>query len=306
MVKRRYFIQKQFQGSLPMKHFDGSDGDNNEDEFQRVPEFMHASAYLDRRQQQILQSEEEIIGFQHAIGNLMLDIAHLLAATPSAGNQAILQRSFGELEGLANAVAQTTAAAPSGADHEATRGAEVDLPGIQAAIESRASGPSGTASNNADDKTRKKAATAKELPSLDVAPVAKAEADKNAPKTADTNTVGDTKQADDTSSDIKPTGTDKPLSNLDRFNKLVPEEIRTSDDTAASASSDSPLLPTKPSRRSNVGALKLEHAGAARSEAPDGSRVQGVEPTAQTASTPAKAESTVVAAVRKPLGPGGM
>jgi hypothetical protein len=280
-----------------MKYFDGVNGDNKEDEFQRVPEFMRASAYLDRRQQQILQSEEEIIGFQHAIGNLMLDIAHLLAATPSAGNQAILQRSFGELEGLANAVAQAAAAAPSGGDPGANRGANVDLPGIQAAIESRANVPGGSASKDSDYKTRKKGERLKELSDID--PAAVSGTDQNAP--------GDAKQAADAPSDTKPTATDKPLSNLDRFNKLTLAESHTQDDPAASAASDLPSLPTKRGSRSYVAALKLDHAETvAKSDAPDAQvAAQGVEATAQAGSATATAQPIHKAAVRKPPSPGG-
>jgi hypothetical protein len=269
-----------------MKDFDGAKGDHNEDELQRVPEFMRASAYLDKREQQILQSQQAIIGLQRAMGNVMFDIAHLLAASPSAGNQAMLQRSFGELEGLANVVAQTAATAPSGGDSGASRGAGVDLTGTQAVIESRANSPSGSASKNLEDKIRKKAEKIKDLSAPD--PAAVTSTDQSA------------------SGDAKPTG-DTPTSNLDRFNKLAQSESRTQDGPVASASSDSPPLPNKPGSRSNAAALKLDHAEAmVKSDAPDRQWAQGVEPTAQTAATLAKAEPSVVAAVRKAPSPAGM
>lgn len=269
-----------------MKDIAGANDDHNEDELQRVPEFMRASAYLDKRQQEILQSEQAIIGLQRSIRNVTMDIAHLLIATPSAGNRAILERSFGELNGLAIAVAQTAAAAPSGGDSGASRGANVDLNGTNAAIETHANSSRGSASKDLDDKTGNKATKMKDLSAPD--PAAASGTDQVAP--------GDAKPASDT-----------PSSNLDRVNKLALAASRTQDDPAASASSDPPPLPNKLSSRSNAAALKLDHAEAvAKSDAPDRQRAQGVEPTVQAASTPAKAEPTVAATVRKPPSPGGI
>jgi hypothetical protein len=268
-----------------MNDFVGTKDHHNEDELQRVPEFMRASAYLDKREQQILQSQQAIIGLQRTIGNVMFDIAHLLTASPSAGNQAMLQRSFGELEGLANVVAQT-AATSSGSDSGASRGAGVDLTGIQAAIETHANSPSGNALKDGLDKRREKAEKIKELSATDPAAVTG----------TDPSTPGD----------AKPTG-DTPTSNLDRFNKLAQSESRTQDGPVASASSDPPPLPNKPGSRSNAAALKLDHAEAmVKSDAPDRQWARGVEPTAQAASPPAKAEPSVVAAVRKAPSPAGM
>jgi hypothetical protein len=283
MVKRRYYYTYIFRG-LRMKYFDGVSDDHNKDELQRVPAFMLGSAYLDRREQQILLSQQAISGLQHTIRNVMFDIAHLLTATPSAGNQAMLQRSFGELEGLANAVAQSAATAPFG-DSGANRGAGVDLTGTQAAIESRANFSSGGALKDADDKIRKKAAEIKDLSAPD--PAAVSGADQTVP--------GDAAPAVVT-----------PGSNLDRFSKLAPAESRTQDDPAASAASDLPPLPNKRGSRSHVAALKLDHAEAvAKSDAPD-RRVaaQGAEATAQAESAPS-AKPIHAAAVRKPLAPAG-
>jgi hypothetical protein len=269
-----------------MNDFVGTKDHHNEDELQRVPEFMRASAYLDRREQLILQSQQATSALQRAIGNVMFDISRLLTASPSAGNQAMLQRSFGELEGLANVVAQTASAAPSGGDSGVSRGAGVDLTGIQAAIESHANSSSGNALKDTGDKSGKSATKLKELSAPD--PVADSGTDQGAP------------------GDAKPSG-DTPTSNLDRFNKLAQSESRTQDGPAASASSDPPPLPNKPSSRSNAAALKLDHAEAmVKSDAPDRQWAQGVEPTAQAASTPAKAEPSVAAAVRKAPSPAGV
>jgi hypothetical protein len=267
-----------------MKDFAGASDHHNEDELQRLPEFMRTAAYLDKRQQQILESQQAIIGLQRSIRNVTIDIAHLLAATPSAGNQAMLERRLGELNGLANAAAQAAAAAPSGGDSAASRGAGVDLNGIKAAIESHANSPSANASKDAD-KIRNKAAEIKDLSGPD--PAAVSGTDQAAP------------------SDAKPAG-DTPASNLDRVNKLASEASRTSDDPATSASPDAPTVPNRPSSRSNVAALKRDHAEvAATSNASDRHGVQSAEP-AQAAPTSAKAEPTVAAAVRKPPSPGGM
>lgn len=279
-----------------MKDFTGANN-HNEDELQRLPEFMRTSAYLDKRQQQILQSEQAIIALQRGIRNLTIDIAHLLIATPTAGNRAMLERSFGELNGLANAVAQTAAAAPSGSDSGASRGANVDLNGMKAAIETHANSASENALKDAGDNRRAKAEKIKGLSALD--PAASSGADQGAP--------GDAKSTGDTPGDAKPKATDTPASNLDRFNKLKPAESRTKDDPAVSASSDPPPLPNKPGSRSNAAALKRDHAEAvAKSDAPGQQRAQGAEPTSHAASTPAKAEPTVAAAVRKPPSPGGV
>lgn len=269
-----------------MKDFAGASDHHNEDELQRLPEFMRTAAYLDKRQQQILQSQQAIIGLQRSIRNVTIDIAHLLAATPSAGNQAMLERSFGELNGLANAAAQAAAAAPSGGDSGASRGAGVDLNGTKAAIETHANSASGNALQDARDNRREKATKMKELSGSDTAAVSGT--DQAAP------------------GDVKPNG-DTPASNLDRVNKLASEASRTQDDPAASASSDTPPFPNKPGSRSNVAALKLNHAEvAARSDTPDQHRAQGVEPTAQAAAAPTKAEPTVVAVVHKQPSPSGM
>lgn len=247
---------------------------------------MRSSAYLDRRQQQILQSQQAIISLQSSIRNVTIDIARLFAATPSAGNQAMLERSFGELNGLANAVAQTAATAPSGGDSGASRGAGVDLNGIKAAIETRANSSSGNALQDGRDKNGKSATKIKDLSAPD--PAAVSGTDQAAPD------------------DAKPAG-DTPASNLDRVNKLAAAESRPQNDPAAFASSDAPPLPNKPGSRSNVAALKLDHAEVvAKSDVPDQHRAQDVELTAQAASTPAKAEPTVAAAVRKPPSPGGI
>jgi hypothetical protein len=277
-----------------MNDFAGADHNHNEDELERVPEFMRAAGYLDRRQQEILEYEQKIISLQRGIRDVTIDIARLLVATPSAGNQAILERSFSELNGLAIAVAQSAAALPSG-EGGGSRGADVDVTGIRAAIESHESSSGASASKNLDDRTRKIAATAKELPSLDTPPAAGADQDK--PTTPGTATLGDTKPASDT-----------PASNLDRISKLASSESRTSDDQAASASSDLPPLPNKRGPRSHVAALKLDHAEAVpKSDAPDREvTARGLDPTAQAASGPAKAEPTIVAAVRKPPSPDGM
>ena len=266
-----------------MNDFAGANNNHKEDELERVPEFMRGAAYLDRRQQQILESQLAISSLQRGISNVMFDIAHLLAATPSAGNQAMLQRSFGELEGLANAAAQTAVSAPSGG---ASRGAEVDLTGIRAAIESHASSSSGGTFRDAGDRTAKKAAKIKDLSDADLAPVSGT--DQNAP--------GDAKPA-----------ADAPTGNLDKFNKLALAEGRTQDDPAASAASDLPPLPNKRGPRSHVAALKLDHAEAVpKSDAPDGRvAVHGAEATAQTASTSAKAGPIHAAAVHKLPSPAG-
>jgi hypothetical protein len=270
-----------------MKDFAGTSNDHtDDDELQRVPEFMRASGYLDKRQQQILQSEQVMLSLQGGIRNLTLDIAHLLAATPTAGNQAMLERSFGELNGLANAIAQTASGAPSGSDGGASRGADVDLTGIKAAIETHANFSSGNASKDADDKRGNNATKLKELSTLDSAAVSGA--DQSAP--------GDAKPAGDT-----------PASNLDRVNKLASEASLTSDDQAASAPSDTLPLPNKSSSRPNLAALKLGHADVvANSDAPDRQPAQGVEPTAKAAEATAKAEPAIAVAVRKPPSPGGM
>jgi hypothetical protein len=273
---------------LSMKYFAGGNDDQNEDELQRVPEFMRGSAYLDRRQQQILESQLAINSLQRGIRNVMFDIAHLLAATPSAGNQAMLQRSFGELQGLANAITQTAAA-----DSGANRGAGVDLTGTQAAIESRANSSGGDALKDGRDKKRESATKIKDLSAPDAVPAA--EADQNAPATPATTAPSDTKPAAVT-----------PGSNLDRFSKLAPEESRTQDDPAASAASDLPPLPNKRGSRSNVAALKLDHAEAvAKSDAPDRQvAAQGAEATAQAGSAPS-AKPIHAAAVRKLPSPAG-
>ncbi|MBR0967874.1 hypothetical protein JQ554_33355 [Bradyrhizobium diazoefficiens] len=269
-----------------MKDLAGGNKDHSEDELQRIAEFMRSSAYLDKRQQQILESEQVIIGLQRSIRNVTMNIAQLLVATPSAGNQAMLERSFGELNGLANAVAQTAAAAPSGGDNGASRGSGVDLNGVQAAIETRANSSNGNALQDGRDNRREKAKKITELSGSD--PTAASGTDQNAP--------GDAKPADDT-----------PVSNLDRVNKLAEAASRAQDDPAAPASSDTPALPNKSGSRSNLAALKLDHAEVvAKPDAPDQHRTQGVEATAQAASTPVKAEPTVVAAARKPPSPGSM
>lgn len=276
-----------------MKDFSGANN-QNEDELQRVAEFMRSSAYLDKRQQQILESEQAIISLQRSIRNVTMNIVQLLVAAPSAGNQAMLERSLGELTGLANAVSQTAANVPTGVDSGASRGSGVDLNGIQAAIETHANSSNGNALQDGRDKSRMKAARAKELPSLDGAPGA--EADPNTPTTSGAPPPGD----------AKPNG-DTLASNLDRVNKLAEAASRTQDDPAASASSDTPALPNKPRSRSNVAALKLDHAETvAKPDAPDQHRTQGVETAAQATSTPAKAEPTAVAAARKPPSPGCM
>ncbi|WP_426422580.1 hypothetical protein [Bradyrhizobium genosp. A] len=269
-----------------MKDFIGGSNDHSENELQRLSEFMRTAAYLDKRQQQILQSQQAIIGLQRSIRNVTIDIAHLLVAAPSAGNQAMLERSLGELNGLANAVAQNAAAVPAGGDSGASRGAGVDLNGMKAAIETHANSPGGNALKDMDDKIRNKAAEIKELSAAD--PAAVPGTDQAAP--------GDAKPAGDT-----------PASNLDRVNKLAQAESRTQDNPAASASPDPSPLPNKPGSRSNVAALKLDHAEvAAKSDAAGQHRAQGVEPTAQLAPTPAKVEPTAAAAVRKPPSPGSM
>ncbi len=276
-----------------MNYFAGGNDDQNQDELQRVPEFMRGVAYLDRRQQEILESQLTISSLQRGISNVMFDIAHLLTAQPSAGNQAMLQRSFGELEGLANAVAQSAVSAPSGGDGGASRGADVDLTGIKYAIETHANFSSGETLKDADAKTRKIAATAKELPSLDAAPAAGADQDKRA--TSGTATPDDIKPAADT-----------PESNLDRVNKLASAESRASDDQAASADSNLPPLPNKRGSRSHVAALKLDHAEAvSKSDAPDrGVAAQSVEPTAQAEPVPS-AKLIRAAAVSKLPSPSG-
>jgi hypothetical protein len=261
-----------------MKDFAGTKNDHDEDELQRVPEFMRGSAYLDRRQQQILQSEQAIISLQRSIGNVAFDIARLLVAAPSAGNQAMLERSFGELNGLANAAAQAAASLPSGSDSGASRGADVDLNGTSTAIATHANSSSGNALKDVDDKSRKNAAKMKDLGD----PAMVSGADQNAP------------------GDAKPTGDDASASNRDLVNKIALEESSNQGDPP----SDSPRLPSKSGSRSNMAALKLDHAVAvAKPDAADGQRAQGVEPVAQAASTSAEAGPTVV---RKAPSPGGM
>ncbi|WP_426422563.1 hypothetical protein [Bradyrhizobium genosp. A] len=157
---------------------------------------------------------------------------------------------------------------------------------MKAAIDSRANSPGGNASKDAGDKRGNNTTKIKELSAPD--PAAVSGTDQAAP--------GDAKPAGDT-----------PASNLDRVNKLAQAESRTQNDQAASASSDPSPLPNKPGSRSNVAALKLDHAEVvAKSDAADQHRAQGVEPTAQPAPTPAKAEPTAAAAVHKPPSPGGM
>ncbi|MBR0966981.1 hypothetical protein JQ554_23305 [Bradyrhizobium diazoefficiens] len=276
-----------------MKDFTGANN-HNEDELQRVAEFMRSSAYLDKRQQQILESEQVIIGLQRSIRNVTMNIAQLLVATPSAGNQTMLERSLGELAGLANAVSQTAAAAPSGGDSGASRGSGVDLNGIQAAIETHSNSSNGTALQDGRDKSRMKAERAKELPSLDGAPGA--EADPNAPTTSGATPPGDAKPNSDT-----------PASNLDRINKLAEAASRAQDDPAASVSADTPALPNKPGSRSNLAALKLDHADVvAKPDAPDQHRTQSIEAKGQATSTPVKAEPTAVAAAHRPPSPGSI
>lgn len=276
-----------------MNYGAGGNDDHKEDELRRVPEYMLASAYLDKRQQQILQTQEEISSLQRSIRNVMMDISHLLVASPSTGNQAMLERSYGELKGLANSVAQAGADAPAGSG--ASRGADVDLNGTRAAIETHANAPSGNAAKEGDDKRGAKAARAKELPAIDAAPTA--EADQNGSATSGTTTPGDAKPVGDT-----------PASNLDRVNKLALAEGRTQDDPASAATSDPSSLRDRRGSRSKMATLKLDHAEAvAKSDAPGGQvAAQGAELTAQVASTHAKAEPAVVASVRKPPSPGGV
>lgn len=268
-----------------MNYVAGTNDDHKEDELRRVPEYMLASAYLDRRQQQILESQQAIGSLTRSIRNVEMDIAHLLTASMSAGNQAMLERSIGELKGLANAAAQAGADAPSGSG--ASRGADVDLNGYSAAIETHAHSSSGNAAMDGADKRGKTGEKIKDLSGPDAAAVS--DTDKGAP--------GDTKPAGD-----------KPASNLDRVNQLAQAESGTHDNPASAADSDPSPLPNRRGSRSNMAALKLDHAeAAAKSDIPDRPVVaQAAGSTVQVASTPAKAEPAVVAAVRKPPSPGGV
>jgi hypothetical protein len=161
-----------------MQSSTGTKDDDIDGELKRLPESMRALAYLNRREQQILQSQQAIGKIQGTIHDVMIDIARVLAAAPSAGNQAMLDRSLGDLKGLANAVAQTSAA---NVDGGGTKGANVDLTGINAAIEARANSPSRNGTlGGTFDKTKSSATKAKALPSLDAAPASGA--DPSAPR----------------------------------------------------------------------------------------------------------------------------
>jgi hypothetical protein len=275
-----------------MQSSTGTKDDDIDGELKRLPESMRALAYLNRRDQQILQSQQAIGKIQGTIHDVMIDIARVLAAAPSAGNQAMLDRSLGDLKGLANAVAQTSAA---NVDGGGTKGANVDLTGINAAIEARANSPSRNGTlGGTFDKTKSSATKAKALPSLDAAPASGA--DPSAPR--------DTKAVADAPGGVKPPAADTPVSNVDRVKQALAKSGDQAD-PAAAAISDLPPLPDRRPSRLNAAALKLDHAEAvAKSDAPDGkSAAQIVDPTAKVASAPAKAEPVVVAAARKPPGP---
>ncbi len=265
--------------------------DDTENELQRVPALMRA--FLERREQQILQSQQAIGRLQGSIRGVMFDIAHLLAATPSAANQAVLDRSFGDLKGLVNAVSQTNM---PNVEDGGTKRPDVDLIGIKTAIEVRADSPTVSGANRvtpggaSDDKIWKDAAPAKELPSLDAAPTSGA--DRAAP--------GDTKPVAEPG-DAKPIATDAPASNLDRVKQAL---AKSRDETDPSSAAISDLLPSKPGSRLNAGALKRDHAEAVtKQDAPNGQvAAQAADPTAKAAS--AKPEPVVVA-VRKLPSPSG-
>lgn len=269
-----------------MNYVAGTNDDHNKDELRRVPEYMIASAYLDRRQQQILESQQAIGSLTRSIRNVESDIAHLLTASASAGNQAMLERSIGELKGLANAAAQAGADAPSGSG--ASRGADVDLNGYSAAIETHAHSSNGNAAMDGADKRGKTAEKLKDLAAPDGA--AATGTDQSAP--------GDAKPGD-----AKAAG-DKPASNLDRVNQLAQAENGAQHNPASAAASDPSALRDRHGSRSNMAALKLDHADAvAKSDAQGGPvAAQGAESTPHVVSTPAKAEPAV--AVRKPPSPG--
>jgi hypothetical protein len=269
--------------------------DETENELQRIPALMRA--FLERRAQQILQSQQTIGRLQGSIRGVMFDIAHVLAATPSAGNQAVLERSFSELKGLVSAVSQTNV---PNVEDAGTKRTDVDLTGIKTAIEARADSPTANGASrittsgaltDSGDKIKKDAAPEKELPSLDAAPTSGV--DQGAP--------GDTKPITDPG-DAKPTTTDASTSNVEQVKLAL---AKGGDAVDPSSATISDLLPSKPSARLNAGALKRDHAEAVtKQDAPNGQvAAQAVDPT--TAKAVSVKPEPVVAAVRKLPSPTG-
>lgn len=234
----------------------GSD-DDKKDKPEEIAERLGVLGYLERRAERMIESRQAIVKIVGAIRDTMLDIANLLAGNASAGGQAELERVVGNLQGLAKAADQASAALSGGGDSGASRGAEVDLTGIKTAVEARRENAGQATAEgtlqNLEGKTRKGSAKAKALSTLDAAMAA--EADQTIAKNSDATAP----------SDGKLPVSDAPVSKAARF-KLAFANGDGKADPLSSASSDLPPLVTSPTARPNAALLRLEHADAVHAD----------------------------------------
>ncbi len=107
---------------------------------------------------------------------------------------------------------------------------------------------------DSDDKKRNKGTKAKDLASLDAATAAGV--DQPAPTNPAASAPGETKP---------PAAADAPISKADRFKQAFANGDAKADPSASSGS-DLPLLPEKPSARSNAASLRLDHAEAVKAD----------------------------------------
>ncbi len=287
-----------------MTNSSGPDEDNKKDKPDEIVRRLGAVGYLERRAERIVESRQAIVRIAGAIRETMHDIANQLASNPSAEGQAALERVVSNLQGLTKAADRASDAVLSDSgDSGGNRGAEVDLTGIKAAVETRrdSSSPNAGQANgestlqNLEGKKRDKSRKAKDLASLDAANAAGA--DQTAPKIPTASVPGDAKPPADVA----------PVNKADRF-KLAFANSDDKADPSLSGSSDLAPLAKRATTRPNAASLKLDHAEATHAEPAStagvsASRTAAIEPPKQDEAKQRQGAIHSAAAPHKPSAP---